>query len=214
MLDNVSFGYHPKQLILRDINLRIENQGIIGLLGPNGAGKTTFVKLLVGLLSPCQGELRVLGSNPFKNATIRAQIGVMHQNPGFEDMLSGWDNLHISGKFFNLSFHEIRSRVQKIEEFLGPFDYFSQPMISLSGGQRRRLQVVRVLLNRPSLLILDEPTVGLDVHGRQRFYALIQNLRENQNLTILWTSHYLEEVERNCAHVLILSDGKIIKNET
>lgn len=214
LLNTVTAGYSQEHPIFKDLNLEIEGGSVIGLLGPNGTGKTTFVKLLVGLLPSWQGEIRVLGSDPYRNAKIRSEIGIMHQSPGFEEMLTGWDNLRIAGRFFNLTFREVHSRVHEIEEALGPFDYFKQPVISLSGGQKRRLQVVRALLNRPSLLILDEPTVALDVQGRQRFYALIQSLSASQPLTIFWTTHYLEEVERNCDRVVVLSDGKIVASET
>lgn len=206
----LDFGYTPKKPVLQNVSFNLSPGETVGLLGPNGAGKTTLIKLLVGLISPTAGNVRVLSANPYSNPKVREKLGVMHQSPGFDQMLTGWDNLLIAGRFFAMSTNDVRSQVKHLEECLGPFDYFSQPIISLSGGQRKRLQIVRALLNQPAILILDEPTVALDVEGRYNFYDALHTLLEEKKITTLWTTHYLEEVKRNCERTIIIANGRLL----
>lgn len=210
IVESVFFSYETEQpTVLQEIKLEIPKGQIVGLLGPNGAGKTTLIKLIAGLLKPTQGHISVLGQNPFLDASVRQHLGVMHQTPGFEQMLTGWENLYIFGRFFDLSPSDVSKTVRVLEESLGPFPYFERPIITYSGGERRRLQIIRALLGRPSILLLDEPTVGIDVHGRFQFYSALQDILAQYPMTIIWTTHYLEEVERNCERVILLVEGTI-----
>lgn len=207
---NVSFAYERARPVIRNLNLVVREGEIVALVGPNGAGKTTLVRLLCGLVRPDEGRVRVFGADPFRDLQIRHSLGIMHQTPGFEQLLSGWDNLLIYGRFFGLSARRVRERVEEICETLGPMPYLDQPVMTLSGGQRRRLQIMRALLHHPKLLFLDEPTTGLDVEGRQQFYALLHQIITQLRATILWTSHHLQELERNCQRAVILVKGEVI----
>jgi ABC-2 type transport system ATP-binding protein len=209
-LNNIHYRYNESSDdALQNVSINIEQGQIVGLLGPNGSGKTTLIKLIAGLLQPTQGKTSVFGKDPFSDATMRYQVGVMHQMPGFEQMLAGWENLYIVGRFFGLSIHEVQDKVRQYSNTLGPFPYFNQSVMTLSGGERRRLQFIRAILGSPSLLLLDEPTVGIDVHGRHQFYQSLQDIITENSMTVVWTTHYLEEVEHNCDHIIILMDGNV-----
>ncbi|WP_425145207.1 ATP-binding cassette domain-containing protein [Deinococcus sp.] len=170
----------------------MERGCILGLLGRNGAGKITPVKALVGLIALQEGEILVAGGDPGRQRQIRDRIDVVHQHGGFESMLSGCNNLRVAGKLCGLGNRAFQQQVDSLAERLGCIDFLRSPATSLSGGQAKKLQIVRALLHRPAMLFLDEPTAGLDVETRQAFYALIQDLALTQDLTVVWTSHYLE----------------------
>lgn len=208
--DNVYHRYDTSTSdALRKVSINIDQGQIVALLGPNGAGKTTLIKLIAGLLQPTHGKVSVFGIDTFSDVAIHRQVGVMHQIPGFEQMLSGWENLYIFGQFFELNAKKVREIVGKYVDMLGPFEYFDRSIMTLSGGERRRLQFIRAILGSPSLLLLDEPTVGIDVHGRHQFYKCLRNIIFENSMTVVWTTHYLEEVEQNCDHIIILMDGEI-----
>lgn len=210
---DVRFAYARGAEVLAGLSLEVPEGQLVGLLGPNGAGKTTLVRLMVGLLRPDRGAVRVFGQDPFRNPGVRRLVGVMHQAPGFENFLSGWDNLYLYGRFVGLSARAVRKRVEELSGLFGPMPYLKQDVITLSGGQRRRLQVVRTLLHEPRLAFLDEPTVALDVDGRQQFYRAVRELAARTGATVVWTSHYLEEIERNCQRVVILLGGRVVFDE-
>ena len=212
--DHVSFRYEKGAPVLSDLSFELKKGQVLGLLGPNGAGKTTLIKLIIGLYQPSEGTVRTFGQNPFRTHGIRNRVGVMHQTPAFEQMLSGWDNLRIYGRFFGLSHKEIRHRVSELTEMMEPMPYLDMPVLMLSGGQVRRLQIVRALLNQPRLLLLDEPTVALDVEGRHRFYRALRSIIRHTRATVIWTSHYLDEIERNCDSVMILREGRVALNSS
>jgi|GEM_PF-1791785 len=207
--DTLSFQYGAEHPVLKQLTFSIRRGESVGLLGANGAGKTTLTKLIVGLLPAPQGRLRVFGADPFVNSSVRHKIGVVHQRGGFEEMLTAWDNLYIHGRFFQLTRRDVHRRTEQLLEQLGDMAFLSQSILTLSGGQRRRLQIVRALLHQPQLLLLDEPTVGLDVTARRSFYDFIGSIVTQLGATVIWTSHYFEEIEQNCQRVVILKDGAI-----
>lgn len=211
-VSDVYFGYKRGEDIIRNVTFQIERGEVVGLLGPNGAGKTTLIKLLVGIHAPRKGSVRVFGNDPYNTARIRGQCGVIHQEGGFDQMISGWDNLYISGRFFNLTRTLVRRRVDELAEILGDVSFLGRPPITYSGGQQRRLQILRALLHDPDFLVLDEPTTALDVEGRRAFYNALQDLLTERHLTAIWTTHYLEEVEHNCPRTIILKNGEIIQD--
>ena len=202
---HLGFYYRPGKLVLDGVSFSVSPGETMGLIGPNGAGKTTLIKLLVGLLRPRAGAVRIYDDDPFARPEVRRHIGIVHQNGGFEEFLSGWDNLVIVGRFFGLRSRQVRRRVEYLSDQLGlDASYLDQPVITLSGGQRKRLQILRALLHRPSILYLDEPTVGLDVVGRKSLYEAIRRLKRDEGITIVWSSHYLTELETNSDNVLLL----------
>ena len=214
-IKNADFSYKKSNPpVLNDVTFSINSGEIVGLLGRNGAGKTTLIKLITGLIEPNHGQVKVFTKIPSINARMRSQIGVMHQNPGFDQMLTGWTNLFIAGKFYHLNSKDIKLKIKELEEDFGEFSFLNRPIISYSGGEKRRLQILRALLNNPSLLLLDEPTVGLDVEGRRDFYNTLNNIINSNKITVLWTSHYLEEIERNCQRVIIIDKGRKIADDS
>lgn len=206
-------GFHYPKMdtdVLNNISISVQKGEVVGLLGRNGAGKTTLVKLISGLYEPVIGELQILGQTPSKSADVRHQLGIMHQQAGFDQMLSGWENLFIAGKFYGINHAEVKDRINSLEKYFGTFPYLHRSVMSYSGGEIRRLQIFRALLHDPTILLLDEPTVGLDVEGRRDFYSVLKDLITSLGITVLWTSHYLEEIERNCDRVIVIDKGSIV----
>jgi len=205
----MSFRY-PSKPIFEDLNLELRAGERVGLLGPNGAGKSTLIRLFLGLLRPNQGDIELFGHAPFDKPSVRSSVGVVHQRPGFEAMYSGWDNLLIAGRFLGLSAQQVKRRYNALTDVFGTLDFVNQPIMTLSGGQAKRLAIVRALLHQPKVLFLDEPTVALDVEGRQQFYKALTEVANEQGITLVWTSHYLQEIHEQCKRVVMLIDGKIV----
>jgi ABC-2 type transport system ATP-binding protein len=180
----------------------------VGILGPNGAGKTTLIKLICGVAPPTSGQLTLLGSPPTDSRT-RRHLGVVHQEAPFDNMLSCWDNLRIAAAFRGLRWRGVRDHVDRLLEAFDLTAVMDQLAFTLSGGQKRRLQVVRALLRVPRLLLLDEPSSGMDARGRRQVWTLLRDLREHHHTTILWTSHHIEELERNCDRILLIDHGRL-----
>ena len=182
----------------------------VGLLGPNGAGKTTLLKLICGASPPTAGRVLVYGRPP--DADAKRDVAVVHQSAPFDMMLTVRDNLRVAAAFRGLRWSRVRRRVDELLELFDLAGREDQLVFTLSGGQQRRLQVVRALLRVPKVLLLDEPSAGLDVSGRRRIWATLDDLRRRHAITLVLTSHYLEEVERNCARVLVIDRGRIVRD--
>ncbi|GAA2479735.1 ABC transporter ATP-binding protein [Winogradskya humida] len=194
------------------ISFDIARGETVGLLGPNGAGKTTLMKLICGVTPPTSGVIRVFGLDPAQDP-VRAKsgIGAMHQSGPYDEMLSGLDNLRIAAKFRGLSWRAVEPWAGEVAGYLGLTEALPRLVFQLSGGQRQRLQLVRALLTIPQLLILDEPSAGLDVAGRHQVEQFVRWLRAEHGVTVLWTSHHIEEIERNCQRVLVVSAGRVLR---
>jgi ABC-2 type transport system ATP-binding protein len=196
------------------ITFGLDDGTVAGLLGPNGAGKTTLVKLLCGATTPSEGHVEVLGGDPVADAAIvKQRVAVVHQLMPIDNMLSAIDNVKIAAAFRGLRWRAIRPRVDEMVSQFGLEGLMGKLAFTLSGGQRRRLQILRALLVVPRLLILDEPSAGLDVQGRRQMWDVIGKLNTEHGTTIIWTSHYIEEIERNCSRVLIVDGGSLIRDE-
>jgi ABC-2 type transport system ATP-binding protein len=156
----------------------------------------------------------VLGGDPVADAAIvKQRVAVVHQLMPIDNMLSAVDNVKIAAAFRGLRWRAIRPRVDEMVSQFGLEGHMGKLAFTLSGGQRRRLQILRALLVVPRLLILDEPSAGLDVQGRRQMWDLIGKLNTEHGTTIIWTSHYIEEIERNCSRVLIVDGGSLIRDE-
>jgi ABC-2 type transport system ATP-binding protein len=176
------------------VTLDINEGVVVGLLGPNGAGKTTLVKLVCGVTMPTSGEVRVLGGDPVADAaTVKQRVAVVHQLMPVDNMLPAVDNVKIAAAFRGLRWREVRPRVDEMVVQFGLTDVMGQLAFTLSGGQRRRLQLIRALLVVPRLLMLDEPSAGLDVQGRRQMWDVIGKLNSEHGTTIIWTSHYIRD---------------------
>lgn len=194
------------------ISFDIAEGETIGLLGPNGAGKTTLMKMICGVTPPTAGTIRVFGADPTRDpVAAKSGVGAMHQSGPYDEMLSALDNLRIAARFRGLSWGTVRPWALEVAEYLGLKDSLQQLVFQLSGGQRQRLQLVRALLTLPRLLILDEPSAGMDVAGRHQIERFVRWLREENRMTVIWTSHIIEEVERNAQRVLVIDRGRVLR---
>lgn len=185
-----------------------------GLLGPNGAGKTSIVRMIYGLSPLTAGKLTVFGIDITKKARkIKARIGVVPQEDSLDPELTVFENLVVYAAYFRLGREEAQQRAQDILAFLELEDKANTPVEDLSGGMKRRLTIGRALINRPELLILDEPTTGLDPYARRLIWQRLRQLLAG-GTTILLTTHYLEEASQLCDRLIILHRGHIIEEGT
>jgi ABC-type multidrug transport system ATPase subunit len=205
--------YRGKDSLAVDgISLEIAEGETVGLLGPNGAGKTTLIKMICGVTPPTTGQIRIFGADPARDpVAAKIGIGAMHQSGPYDEMLSGLDNLRIAAKFRGMSWRDVRPWAMEVAEYLGLTDALQQLVFQLSGGQRQRLQLVRALLTIPRILILDEPSAGLDVAGRHQVERFVRWLRDDFGVTVLWTSHHIDELERNSQRVLVINRGRVVR---
>ena len=181
-----------------------------GLLGPNGAGKTTLFKLIVSMAHRSGGSLSVFGLDPEREGVqIKARLGVVGQEDSLDPDLDVWGNLQTYGRYFGLGGPEFRARCRELLDFLELTEKLHMPIMALSGGMKRRLAIVRALVNEPELLLLDEPTTGLDPQVRHAIWKAIRGLKE-RGLTILLTTHYMEEAAQLADRVGIVDHGQRI----
>lgn len=192
------------------ISFEIASGQSVGVLGPNGAGKTTLTKLVCGVTPVTSGSLTVLGNDPADVRTRRG-VSVVHQSQPFDMMLTALDNLRIAVSFRGLRWRTVRAHVDRLLDTFDLHDCIDRPVFTLSGGQRRRLQVVRALVRVPNLLVLDEPSSGMDVAGRRRVWQLVDGIRREYGTTVLWTSHNIDELERNCDRILVINAGRRVQ---
>jgi lipooligosaccharide transport system ATP-binding protein len=194
-----------------DLSFRVEAGECVGLLGPNGAGKTTTIRMLTGFAVPTAGEVWVLGL-PFGPATarrIKAQVGMVSQEDSLDPDLSVEKNLLVYASYFGIPSRVAAQRTEELIAFAELGDHRRERIKSLSGGMRRRLMLARALLNEPRLLILDEPTTGLDPQARRLVWERIRTLKRG-GTTILLTTHYMEEAATLCDRLIIMDGGRIV----
>jgi ABC-2 type transport system ATP-binding protein len=200
---------------VRAIDFSVCRGEVFGLLGPNGAGKSTTVGMLTTTILPTAGTATVVGFDVVR-APLQARraASVVFQEPVVDRPLSGRRNLELHGALWGLPRSHTRERVQRLARSLGLSELLDRPVGSYSGGQRRRLEIARALVSEPSVLFLDEPTVGLDPLIRRELLDVIARLRDETEMTILLTTHYLEEAERLCDRVAIMHAGEIVALDT
>lgn len=190
------------------LDLAVPPGGCFGLLGPNGAGKTTTLQMTYGVSRPTSGAVRVFGIDVAKNTrAVCSRLGVTLQENVLIDTISTRDNLRIFGRYYRLSEAELSQRIEELLDFLELRSHADAPARTLSGGYKRRLSVAMSLINKPELLILDEPTTGLDPAVRHTLWSRIRDLRAT-GTTVLLTTHYMDEAERLCDRVVIIDQGK------
>jgi len=195
-----------------DVSFAIEPEEVVGLLGPNGAGKSTLIRMICGVSQPTAGTVSVFGFDPVgEPMRAKARIAAMHQGAPLDMMLPSIECLRIAARFRGLSWREVGPWVAELTEFLGLKDSMRQLAFQLSGGQKQRLQLARALLAVPQLLILDEPSAALDVAGRRMIWELVEWLRSEYQVTVLWASHNIDELERNCDRVLVINKGRLLR---
>jgi len=193
------------------LNLQIREGEIFGLLGPNGAGKTTTLSMLATLIKPSSGVAKVNGFDVVKNPSeVRKTIGIVFQDPSSDDVLTGYENLKLHAMLYGIPRSKREEKIKEVLELVGLYDRRNDIVKKYSGGMRRRLELARGLMHEPKILFLDEPTLGLDPQTREVIWKYIEDLAEKQKVTIIITTHYMEEADRLCDRVGIIDFGKIV----
>ena len=199
---------YGRQKVLQNVSFEIMEGELFGLLGPNGAGKSTLIDILTGIQSMDSGEIFINGKSiKTDKVEIRKQLGLVPQDIALLEELNAVDNLEYFGGLYGLAGAELKNQIEKLLEVAGLTDKKKEKVKNYSGGMKRRLNIAVAMLHNPSILILDEPTVGVDAQSRQHIFDYIQSLAE-QGTTILYTSHYMEEIEALCKRVFILDLGE------
>ena len=210
-INNLKKTYSNGFNALKGININIEKGKFFGLLGPNGAGKTTTIGILTGLVNLTSGSVLIDGYDVIKDYKItRRMIGLSPQEINLDVFFTIKELLTFQGGYFGLSLSESKKRVEKLLYDLGLEDKVNAKARELSGGMKRRVQIAKALVHDPELIILDEPTAGVDIELRHLLWNSLKEMNIKQNKTLLLTTHYIEEAEALCDEVAIIDDGKII----
>lgn len=196
---------------VRGINLRIEPGQFVAILGPNGAGKTTLVEMIEGIQFPDSGSIKILGQTwNDHEKQLRKIIGLSLQETHFIDKLTLWETLRLFASFFGIG----ADRCEEVLELVGLGDKRKAFVVNLSGGQRQRLALGISILNKPKILLLDEPTTGLDPNARREIWGILIKLKEQLQTSLILTTHYMEEAEQLCDYIVIIDHGKVLKEGT
>lgn len=197
------------------LDIDVESGEIFGLLGPNGAGKTTTINMLCTILKPTSGTAKVNGFDVVKEANqVRKSIGLVFQDPSIDDRLTGRENLYMHANLYGVPSSEQKERIDRILKLVELENRADDLMRTYSGGMRRRLELGRGLLHYPKVLFLDEPTVGLDPQTRDHIWTYIRELKKAHNITIVLTTHYMDEADRLSDRIGIIDYGKLIALDT
>lgn len=210
-IDHISKTYKGSNSpAVDDISLEISSRARFGLLGPNGAGKTTTINIMCGLLNYNKGNISINGMMLEKKyKKIRRMIGLVPQDIALYDTLTARENLRFIGKMYGLRGKDLKNRIEEYLEMVGLAHTGHKQIRNYSGGMKRRINLVAGILHQPEILILDEPTAGVDVQSRNVILQFLHDLNE-KGTTIIYTSHYLEEAEDLCSSIAIIDHGKVI----
>ena len=214
-LENLSKQYpHSAKRAVSSLTFTIEEGSVFGLLGPNGAGKSTTVMMLCGLMRPDAGSISVFGLDVLEQgADVRRQIGVAPQEIALFPMLTAYENLFYFGRMYGMRAAEIDAQIKKYLHVFGLAEKRNKIVSTFSGGMKKRLNLIAAILHHPKLIILDEPTAGVDVQSRNLILDFLDSLKKD-GTTIIYSSHVLEEAERICSHLGIIDEGKLITTGT
>lgn len=195
---------------VKGISFTVERNSFFAFLGPNGAGKSTTINVIATLLSYDKGDVKIFGLKMGNDdALIREKIGVVFQQNMLDKLLTVYENLKIRASFYGLDKENLDKRIEEINSFMNIDEFLHQRYGKLSGGQRRKADIARALLHWPELLMLDEPTTGLDPKSRKDIWALINRLRKEKDITIFLTTHYMEEA-KDANKVVVIDHGEIV----
>ena len=207
---------YGQRIALHELSLTVAAGEIVALLGPNGSGKTTLFRILSTLIPPEDGRAEILGldlSDAAKREQVRRSLGVVFQNPSLDKELSAAENLKYHGHLYGLSGGELRARVDDLLRRVELFDRKDERVKTFSGGMRRRVEIAKGLMNHPRLLLLDEPSTGLDPIARAQVWRYLDEVRKADGVTVLLTTHLMDEADR-CDRVVILDQGKLVAEGT
>ena len=197
-----------------DISFQVEKGELFGFLGVNGAGKSTTINMLCTVFKPTAGQVEVCGLKVGKeDEEIRRRIGVVYQNNCLDDRLTVKENLFVRGALYEKNSRKLSENIAKICEILELESVYTRRFAKLSGGQKRRCEIARALVNTPEIMFLDEPTTGLDPATRKAVWRSLTRLREEENMTVFLTTHYMEEAAR-ASHIAVLDSGKLMEYGT
>jgi ABC-2 type transport system ATP-binding protein len=198
-----------------NLSISVDKGEIFGLLGPNGAGKTTTVSMLCTILPPSSGTATVDGHDIVKESSkVRKSIGIVFQDPSIDDRLTGRENLLMHANLYSVPISMQRDRIEKILKLVELEDRADDLLRTYSGGMRRRLEIGRGLIHQPKVLFLDEPTVGLDPQTRDHIWRYIKDLKDANEVTVVLTTHYMDEADRLSDRIAIMDHGKIVVLDT
>ncbi len=198
-----------------NISFKVKKGELFGLLGPNGAGKTTTINMLSTLLNPSSGHAKVSGYDIIKEREkVRRSIGIVFQEPALDNRLTGKENLEFHAMLYGMNKKERNRRIKEVLELVGLSDKANVLVGNYSGGMKRRLEIARGFIHRPKVLFLDEPTLGLDAQTRRHIWDYIRKLNKENKITIILTTHYMEEADYLCDRIGIIDHGKIIAMDT
>jgi len=207
---DVSKKYGKKQ-VLSGVSFDIEEGDMFGLIGPNGAGKSTLINIITGILDPLNGEV-LIGGYSIKKKPIEAKklIGLVPQELALSEDISAIDNLNFFASLYGLSGKKLKEAVNEALEVVGLTEKKKEKVKKFSGGMKRRLNLAAAIMHKPRLLILDEPTVGIDPQSRNNIFEYLRKVNSQDKTTILYTSHYMEEVEELCKNIFVIDEGREI----
>lgn len=197
-----------------NISFDVKKGEVFAFLGPNGAGKSTTIKMLTTLLTPTSGKITINNIDPEKNPIeARKSFGIVFQDPSLDDDLTALENLELHASLYSVT-DNVSQKINTLLEFVDLLDRKSSLVKTFSGGMKRRLEIARGLLHTPKILFLDEPTIGLDPQTRNHMWEYLQKVRKQENMTVFFTTHYMEEAEKYSDKVVIIDHGKIMAEGT
>ncbi len=197
------------------ISFQVKQGEIFAFLGPNGAGKTTTIRMLTTILHPTSGVIKVEGHDPVKHQKeARKSFGIVFQDPSLDSDLTAYENMDFHAALYNVDKKLRKQKIETLMNFVNLWDRKDEYVKNFSGGMKRRLEIARGLLHEPKILFLDEPTIGLDPQTRNKMWEYIHKLSKEKNMTVFFTTHYMEEAEKIADNIAVIDHGKIIAKGT
>lgn len=193
------------------VSFEVSPGEVFAFLGPNGAGKSTTIKMLTTLLHPTSGSIRIDGFDPVTQPDqVRHAVGIVFQDPSLDEDLTAFENMDLHGRLYGVQPSTRKARIDELLSFVGLSERRNSYVKEFSGGMKRRLEIARGLLHHPKVLFLDEPTLGLDPQTRNSMWEHLHNLQKTEGMTVFFTTHYMEEADRNAGRIAVIDHGKII----
>ncbi len=200
---------------VKGISFSVEQGTTFGFLGPNGAGKSTTIKMLTTLLRPTSGTILIDGNNPATHPdAVRRSFGIVFQDPSLDDDLTAWENMELHGVLYGVPRKTRRARIDELLKFVVLGDRRQSYVKEFSGGMKRRLEIARGFLHHPKIIFLDEPTLGLDPQTRNHMWEYLGRVNESDGITVFFTTHYMDEADRNADTIAIIDHGCIVASGT
>jgi len=195
---------------VKNISFEVKKGEMFAFLGPNGAGKSTTIKIFTTLLRPTSGQVKINGFNiEEEEGKVRKSFGIVFQDQSLDDQLTAWENMDFHGVIYGIEKKQRRQRIRQFLKLVDLYDRKDSLVKEFSGGMKRRLEMARGLLHQPTILFLDEPTLGLDPQTRNHIWEYIKKLNQTDGLTVFFTTHYMEEAERYASRIAVIDHGEI-----